>query len=398
MRSTTCSPSRSRTRRAVARLVVAAALLGTSGLWLVAGNHSPDDSRWRPQSGDAVIAVAGSPADRELRRMHRALRKQPRNPGLAAEFAQAALQRYAEIGDSRLVGQTEAALAPWRIEPRPPLDIWRLRGRLMQNRHRFSAAADDLEALLASHPQDAEARLLAADASRRLGRIDRARGHCLAMALNGEVVLAAICAAELKLAVGEFRGAETIVSGLLESERAMPDEVLAWALAVRGDAAAARADVDAAIEDYRASLEAKQTLPVQLALADVLINGRLWSQADSLLVELPDTEPVILRRAMLARQAERADLQPAVEAAVATYSGIPRDPHAERHYREKALFHLYVDGDVAAAVSAARANWEQQKGWEDGDVLLRAANAANRADAARPVVEWRRRQREEPDT
>lgn len=398
MRSTTCFPSRSRTQRAVATLVVAAALLGTAVLWLVAGNPSSDDTRWRPQSGDAVIAGAGSPIDRELRRMHRALRKAPNDPELAAKFAQAALQRYAEVGDARLVGRTEAALAPWRGEARPPLDIWRLKGRLLQNRHRFSEAADNLELLLASHPEDTEARLLAADASRRLGRIDRARVHCLAMALNGNGMLAGLCAAEQALAVGNFQDAGAIVSGLLESERPVPDELLAWALAIRGDAATARAEVESAVEDYRASLQAKPTFPVQLALADALITGRLWPEAESLLSELPDTEPVILRRAMLARQSGRAGLQSAVEAAAAIYSGDPGNSHAERHYREKALFHLYVDQDIEAAISAARINWKQQKGWEDGNLLLRAAIAGNRSDAARPVVEWRHRQQKEPDT
>ncbi|WP_377154709.1 hypothetical protein ACFJIX_21525 [Roseateles sp. UC29_93] len=55
------------------------------------------------------------------------------------------------------------------------------------------------------------------------------------------------------------------------------------------------------------------------------------------------------------------------------------------HARERARFALDVQGDAALALKEATTNWAQQREPADAVLLLRAARAAKRPDAAEPV-------------
>ncbi|NNL54039.1 MAG: hypothetical protein HKP32_02670, partial [Woeseia sp.] len=60
--------------------------------------------------------------------------------------------------------------------------------------------------------------------------------------------------------------------------------------------------------------------------------------------------------------------------------------------RERALFELDVMQQPQAALRAAQRNWAIQKGFEDAELLLRAAAAAGDDAAAQAVLTWRKAQ------
>jgi hypothetical protein len=53
------------------------------------------------------------------------------------------------------------------------------------------------------------------------------------------------------------------------------------------------------------------------------------------------------------------------------------------------LFELLVEDDPDAGLALAEENWTLQKGWDDAALLIQAARAADRPEAAHPVEDWR---------
>jgi hypothetical protein len=58
--------------------------------------------------------------------------------------------------------------------------------------------------------------------------------------------------------------------------------------------------------------------------------------------------------------------------------------------REQALHDLLIEEDADTALALAGENWTWQKGPEDAALLVQAARAAGRPDAARAVEDWRK--------
>jgi hypothetical protein len=58
------------------------------------------------------------------------------------------------------------------------------------------------------------------------------------------------------------------------------------------------------------------------------------------------------------------------------------------HRQEESRFQLSVEGNKARALELAVANWAIQREPYDARILLEAAVAAGRRDAAQPVLDW----------
>ena len=58
------------------------------------------------------------------------------------------------------------------------------------------------------------------------------------------------------------------------------------------------------------------------------------------------------------------------------------------HAREEARFYLQVTEDHSLALTRAEANWRQQREYEDAWLLIEAARAAGKPDAATPARRW----------
>ena len=58
------------------------------------------------------------------------------------------------------------------------------------------------------------------------------------------------------------------------------------------------------------------------------------------------------------------------------------------HRQEESRFQLKVEGNKTRALELAVANWAIQREPYDARILLEAAVAAGRRDAAQPVLDW----------
>ncbi|MGB5579561.1 MAG: hypothetical protein WBM68_03265 [Woeseia sp.] len=354
-------------------------------------------TRWQPASNDDIVFTFAASASDEtsLYALRRELSDNPSDAPRAALYAMTALKSYALSGDPRLLGYAAGALQNWQDVAAPPLDIWLLRGRLTQTEHRFADAAKDMDRLIAVHPGNAEALLLAADAWRRSGNVSAARGRCLALSLSGHDPLARLCAADVQLALGETAKAQTTAAQVISDfANQLDDEALAFAHAIHAEAATANGATDIALDSWAGALAATPQPPLALRLGrvDTLLEAKQYDAALRALDGMPEADAVLLRRAIAGTALQHPQLAAWRTALLQRFTDPAYTAEDSLHWRERALFELDVMQEPTSALRFAERNWAVQKGYEDAELLLRAAAAAGNDAAAQPVIAWRKAQ------
>ena len=122
-----------------------------------------------------------------------------------------------------------------------------------------------------------------------------------------------------------------------------------------------------------------------MALVDALIAQQRWAQAEPLLVPLPSTDAVLLRRWIVARKQQRDTV--ALQKLLSDRFAAAQSRGEFLHAREAALFALEL-GDSATALKLARQNWNDQREPADLRILALAARAASDAATLAEVSDW----------
>ena len=363
-------------------------------LWQPAGRGSTPGSLALETDTVVLRLAEGDAALDRLAAAAGELKAGPGDPGSASRYARLALERYALTGDARFLGYAEGALAHWREDESPPESIWLLRGRILQTQHRFADAAAELDRLLAANGPNAEGLLLAADAWRRVGNLDHAKARCAGLAFAGWPTFAKYCVADVLLSLGKAEQAHALLSsGQIGSGDAPPGspQMAQWMLAIAGDAAAAAGCTPEARTLYETALAVPGAgIALHAAYADLLLGKGLPREALAALAGLPDADAVLLRRAIAAKQLGLAAFGGLRQRLLDRFADARAFGADTLHLREQALFALMVEADADAALTLAAENWAVQKGWEDAELLMQAARAAGRAEAARAIDDWRK--------
>ncbi|HUG98135.1 MAG TPA: hypothetical protein VMQ83_03065 [Gammaproteobacteria bacterium] len=386
------SPGFFRTRKRSAVTVGIAATIAVAAMPLF-GDESSDPAG--PQVDTVVLQLAESAdSPQGLAARWRVLQRDPGDAEAAGRYAGLALRHYALSGDARYLGYAEGALAHWQDDANPPLPVWLLRGRILQTQHRFVEAGTDLDRLLATHRHSVEAMLLAADAWRRAGDIDRARSRCAGLALAGFAEPASHCAADILMSLGKAGEAHALLSPLHTGSSQAPQELKQWMLTVAADAAAAAGRDPRARALYERALAIPDaSIAMYASYADLLLADGRPDEAIAALARAPDqdADALLLRRAFAAKQLGGTDFEVLCERLRAGFDEARQLGTAALHLREQALFELWIDDDPDAALAYAEQNWTLQKGWEDAALFIKVARAAGRPEAAGAVHDWRQR-------
>jgi len=339
-----------------------------------------DAAPFVPAGDDVVLErlpEKGDPALAELKRMRATLAARPRDLDIAVPVARRALEAARALGDPRFLGQAQAALAPWWTGDDVPASAWLLRATLKQSQHDFAGSLRDLDALLAAHPQVAQARLVRATVLAVVGRYDDARRDCANLPVQAPALVVAGCDATPASLSGDADGAYARLVGAL----AMPGAggaVREWALTLAGEIAARRADFAAAERHFVAALRLDPRDPyLKAAYADFLLDRGRPRDVVSLLRDDARNDALLLRLALAeqampdAREAfaaHRADLAARFDAA--------RRRGDSAHRREEARFRLAIEHDARHALALAQANWSVQREPADRRILDEAQRAA----------------------
>ncbi|MCP3102304.1 tetratricopeptide repeat protein [Myxococcus sp. K15C18031901] len=354
-----------------------------------AGGETPFTPGSDSQVLERVPATATDPRARERAALRRELDANPRQLDLATRLARLEVEAGRARGDPRHLGWAQAALGPWWDAPEPPHEVRLLRATIRQGRHEFDAALEDLEAAVREDPADAQSWLTRAVVLGVRGRHAEAARSCGPLeALVGELP-AAVCRAQVDSLSGHSRRAYARLSQVLASRaRAASPREQAWGLSTLGEAAARAGDVARAEVLYSQALSADpDDAYTRAAFADLLLDLGRPREVARLMEAHSQDDGQLLRRVLAETALGTPEARVLAEELAARHAA-SRLRGDSLHAREEARFALHVERDADKALSLALENWRVQREPWDVRVLLEAALAARRPEAARPALDF----------
>jgi predicted Zn-dependent protease len=164
--------------------------------------------------------------------------------------------------------------------------------------------------------------------------------------------------------------------------------VRAWALGTLAEIHARLGDVAMAEDRFRAALALEpDDVYLLAALADLLLEDGRPAEARRLAERDLRADTLLLRAALAARDLAAPDADTLLSALLDRFADAARRGDTT-HLREAARAQLALAGDPARALDIAVRNWAIQREPADARLLLQAALAARRSEAAQPVLTW----------
>jgi tetratricopeptide (TPR) repeat protein len=337
-----------------------------------------------PQSDAQVLAAVptgAAHASVETRQLARA------RADVALPLAQFYIARSRESGDLRNLGYAENALAPWvaRISAAQAAALV-LHATILQSRHVFAPALAELDHALALQPDDPQAWLTRAAILRVLGRYPEALSACARLERATEHAVAELCTQSIRALTGHLQDAYTAVERL--GQDPVAPEVRAWRDSELGEMAERLGDDEEAERRLRGGLDlAPQDLYLRTAYADLLLRHRRAPETLALLHGYESIEPMLLR-VVIARDLHGEVDNSALRALLGSAFALEQQRGEAVHRREQARFLLDVEQRPEAALAAAEDNWRVQREPDDLLILMRAARAAGKPEAAAPARQF----------
>lgn len=335
------------------------------------------DERMRLLAGDRVRLAAA-----------------PRDATLAFAVARAYYELAGEEGDPRYIGYAQAALAPWINDGDAPVDILYMQGKLLQWRHDYDPALALFGRVLQRDPGHYDTLSGRSAVLTVLADYAGARRDCGQMRAREDVLYWTSCLAYIDGQTGQAAAAERTLTGLLARPGIGPSGQL-WLLTRLADLAARLGRPADAGRHYRRALALGLTSQFLLAnYGDFLIDEGRHAEAVALLRDWTRAD-VLLLRLTLAEQALGAPEFKAHAQALRERFAAAALRGDTLHRQEESRFQLRIERNPARALELAVANWAIQREPYDARILLEAALAARRRDAAQPVLDWLAQSRHE---
>ena len=346
-----------------------------------------------PKDGNAVIEQLPRRADAtqtELRSLRAQLSSRPQDLALATSLAQRYIGLSRSETDPRYLGYAQAALAPWWQLAAPPVPVRLLRATILQSTHHFNAALQDLDAVIAQQPANAQAWLTRATVLTVQGDYEKATASCARLSALSTQLVTVTCVASVAGVTGRAAKSEQLLNLTLQRSAGTAPELEHWALSLLAEMAARRGDMVTAEARFKQAL-AQQPRDSYLlgAYSDFLLDRKRPLEVLKLVQDQQRIDALLLRQA-LALQAipgQDAPLKAATAELAARFNAAMQRGDTV-HQREQARFALLLQRDLPGALRLAQSNWAIQKEAADMRILLEAAVAARDKAAARPVLDW----------
>ena len=346
-------------------------------------------------TSDAVVVEhlplkANDPIARELRDLRQALAGDAKNPDLAVRLARRYFDLAMAEGDPRYVGYAEAAIRPWTGESEPPLQVVYVRALVRQYRHEFLPAIADLDAVLERDPAHSNALSWRMALHLVLGDYAEARRDCERINAMGSMLSAIACVAVIDGINGKARAAYAALSAALSRQPVTDPDRRQWMLTRLAEMALRFGDDRLAEKHFREAMAASGPDGFVLAAyADYLLDRKRPAEVVGLLKHWTRSDILLLRLAL----AESALGAPAARehvTALADRFAAAALRGDRLHLQEEARFELSLRNDPATALKLAAENWRIQREPRDARVLMEAAAAARKPEAAQPALDWLR--------
>ena len=304
----------------------------------------------------------------------------PGNPAAAASQAREDISVARQTGDTRYWGRAQAVLAPWWDQPGAPADLAVLQATVQQGRHEFAASRAVLTAALARTPGHAQGWMNLAALERLSARYTESLAACDAVARAGQAFYAEACRLETQSLQGQhqlaLQGFQTLIDQTTQAGQR------SWLLSLLAESQERSGQDAAAAQAYARSLAAEHDLYTAIAFSDLLLRTGKTAQALQILVPLPETDAVLLRRATAWKRQGDARWTAGRDVLQARVDELKRrGDDAALHGRELALAALWLDEDAARALPLAQSNLRLQREPLDWWVALQSARLARDSTA-----------------
>jgi tetratricopeptide (TPR) repeat protein len=344
---------------------------------------------YKPASDSEVLerlADTGG-SRRELRELRRKLLERPLDFGLALHLAGRYIELARADSDPRYNGYAESVLNPWLSGAAPPPEALVLRANLRQNRHDFGAALDDLSEALRRQPRMAQAWLTRAVILEVQGDYAAALQSCRPLSRLASTLSAVVCTNSALSLSGNAESAYIQIDKALRHASEAGQEAL-WAHITAAEIAERLAWNDAAEHHYRRALDLGiRSVYLLATYADFLLDRGRSAEVVDLLRRETRVDPLLLRLLLAETNLNlpEAELHRQTLSARFAASRVRGD---SSHRADEARFALHVLGEAGRALELAKDNWSVQREPRDARILLEAALAAGRPDAAAPVLQF----------
>ena len=337
---------------------------------------------------ERLPARPNDPAMREIRDLRSALARDQQNLELADRLARRYFEQAMAQGDPRYVGYAQAALKPWWDLPEPPVRVLVMRATLVQYRHDFAAALADLARALERDPENVRAWSLRAAIHLVQADYAASRRDCAGLARLVDELSAVGCTAFIDGMTGSARASRETLDRALVRASEVSAELKLWNLVRLAEMAWRLNDARLAEQYFKRALALGVTDGFLLAAyADFLLDYGRPLEAIALLKDWTLADPLLLRLA-LAENATNANGAREHQATLADRYAAARLRGDTTHEQEESRFTLQMLKQPAEALRLAQSNWKVQKEPRDARVLLEAAVALRRPEAAQPVLDW----------
>jgi tetratricopeptide (TPR) repeat protein len=299
---------------------------------------------------------------------------------IALPLAQFYVSRSRATGDLRYLGYAESVLQPWARHAPVPAAVLVLEATILQSRHAFGAALEQLDQALQAQPDNAQAWLTRATVLRVQGRYAEAEASCSHLAGKADAAITGLCQQSLAGLTGNLRPAYAAIAAL--PQQGLANEARAWRYSELGEMAERLGDDVAAEHWFTEGLQlAPEDFYMRAACADLLLRHGRAAETLQLLAGYESMEPMLLR-IVIAQQMLGDRHGEQGRAMLSGAFDVEQQRGEAVHRREQARFLLDVEQQPAAALLAAQDNWRVQREPDDALILLRSAQAAHRPDAA----------------
>jgi tetratricopeptide (TPR) repeat protein len=325
------------------------------------------------------------PAERMRGEVRKALASRPDDLQTAVWLARLDIEASRKRADPRYLGQAQSALAPWWDSPSPPEQVLVLRATIRQSLHDFDGALADLDRVVVTAPDDAQAWITRSVVLSVRGRYAEAKTSCEPVQRLAPSIVFTICDASVDALTGHASAAYDRIQQSLQA--VTTPEMREWALSTLAEIAErlGRDDDSALLFQQALALDAEDAY-ARAAYADLLLDEGRASDAARLLAGRTDNDNLLLRLVLAERALGDPSLSAHADLLAARYDA-SRLRGDTVHRREEARFALGVKRSARAALDLARANWDvQREPWDVRILLAAALEARDPAAAALPLA------------
>ena len=335
------------------------------------------------------VPAASDPLVQEMRRLRKALDAAPQDIGAATRLASSYIDFGRQVGDAHYAGYAEAVIAPWLAQPAPPVATRVTYATILQYRHQFKEARDQLALALKRDPKNGQAWLTLATLDMVQGDYAAARHGCSQVAGSGSFEFSIVCNAALRSYVGQAQQGIGLLTTLAQGgANSRTVGFKSWVEGLIAESAERLGDWEQAEQHYRKALAyAPQDNFLLVAYADFLLDRHRPREVLSLLAGHEQSDTAFLRIALAQADLGSADLARYVWVMSARFEALMQRG-SDFFGREQVRFALHLQHDPAEALRLAQQNWNVQREPWDSRLLLEAALAAKQPGAAAPVLEF----------